>query len=325
MTAAVPTTYEFALASHFSDGVNAAKLKLEIMQEDSIYTALNYVDREGELVHVSFKNALDTKERVELDRIINNHDGKPIYNPEQPQNPDGRTKGHNTARPNGTVTHVTGRGDDPTNNLNVGGGVKTFIHHKLNDPMTMVQYSDWNTIANKTYIHEGYVSYFNWKPGDGLDMIVVPKVTSYSAGVETNFALYNGYLIVPAPGVGNINVQPENMVLVEVSLTEENQRAGAGFWDATFNESTGQFDNIRPNVTGTGIFNMFAVEVPLAKFVLDINLLTGINQAHTLELDTTDADYIGHGLRIKYILNIATPDHEMSMGANVTMYRQKTV
>ena len=109
-----------------------------------------------------------------------------------------------TSRPIGTKIFFTSRGDNAAVKTDIGNGEMLNLTHAIGDPVLQTTVIDLNMEDNKTYIHEGYVM---WKDAnfDDLTLIVVPRVTTYSAGTNTNFNLYGGYLIIPAAGNGTIS------------------------------------------------------------------------------------------------------------------------
>jgi hypothetical protein len=230
---------------------------------------------------------------------------------------DGKLYVHSTPRKRGLFTCFIGRGDSQTDQSKIGGGTQIVLHHQILDPTSQVIYVDLNTIINETYAHSGQMM---WKDAlnDLITLETVSKVSTYESGSNTTFAIYAGYLIIPAPGNGNINVT--NPVLVEVPVNEFNVRAGAGYWDATYNTSTKQFENIAANPYGTGRFNMFAAEIVFDRFIDHMALLGD----GYLSLDTYDASQVGHNMRLKVTLDTIGTDHEWYWNASLKPYRKRT-
>lgn len=241
------------------------------------------------------------------------------YFPER--NYDNRQIVHATPRYRGTKTCFSSLDDDQTNPTLVGGGSNhmCWTHVAGVDPLTQTIYWDLNTITNKTYLLTGM---FSWKgcTRDRWSCSVVPRVTTTSAGTNTNFALYGGYLIIPAAGDGDITVNPADMKLVQ-NTPDEFGNMPAGYWDADFNTTTKQFENITANPNGTGAYNMFAVEVPFHKYVTDF-CLVGDGQG---SLTAFDADQVGHGIRLKFEFQTIGTDHDWEFGGTIVMFRERTV
>ena len=182
------------------------------------------------------------------------------------------------------------------------------------------QYTDLNTINNTTYIRQGDLMWCNEDIKDifTTTFSIVPKTTPYTSGSNTNYNLYGGYLIVPASGDGNISVTTP--VLVQNTPNEFGQMK-AGYWDADWNTTTKQFENIVPNPYGEGEYNMFATEIDLFVFMYE-RLLMGSGRKDCM---TDDCSQIGHNLRMKVLCKTVGDDHDWKMVAALMMYRSKTV
>lgn len=239
----------------------------------------------------------------------------------------GKIRVHQTSRQFGTYVYFTGAGDDPSNPKQIGNGERFIFQHKIGDPLTVTKYYDFNTLMNETYIHEAYITWDNAK-FDSVNLDFVSVAPSIEGGVDTNFNLYDGYLIVPAAGDGNINITSDITTchggLFECKANELGV-VPQGFWDADGNIDTARFENIRPAPTGDGQFNMFATELHLARLVNKIPLLgNGFQQ-----LQSSDVDIIPHGLRMKITVNTHVdddnPDHEWSMAFMLVLHRTKSV
>jgi hypothetical protein len=239
-----------------------------------------------------------------------------------PKNVDNRPVNHSTPRRLGTVTYFTGAGDDQATEYSIGGasGQSIVWHHEVGQSMTETLYIDLNCIENQTYLHAGLLQ---WKGAlnDEATCEIVPKITTYTTGSGFDYTLYGGYLIVPtAPGAGDVDVAVNDRVLVEVPLNEFGNYAGAGYFDADWNISTKQWDNFAPNYTGTGRFNMFAVEVTLDRFANRLPMLgDGISP-----LGTHDASMFGHNNRGKYTIKTMGADHEWWGNSWLILHRKKT-
>lgn len=238
------------------------------------------------------------------------------------RNYDNRSIVHSTPRYRGTTTCFSSQDDDQTDPTAIwGGSNKLALKHKIGDPATQTIYMDFNTITNRTYVLTGMMSWENCD-FDEWSCAIVPKTTAYSAGTNTNYDLYGGYLIIPAAGTGSITVNDADRVLVQIPQNEYGERASGGYWDADFNTTTKQFENITPNIAGTGEYNMFGSEVVLSKFVpCDV-----INGTHHNSLTAYDAEQMGHGMRLKFIFmtNTSGADHDWCFTGRIAMFRDKT-
>ena len=227
---------------------------------------------------------------------------------------------HQTSRVPGTTTNFSCASDDQSHPSMVGGNVpesqKLKGVHKIGDPMTMVKYQDLNTIDNYTGIHEGYLQWLG-ALNDEITVSFVPKVSTVSPGTNTNYALYQGYMIIPAAGDGDINV--DEMVLVEMPENEFGNR-GLAFWNANYNSTTHVFENITPAFYGDGKFNMFTVEFDMIRFANKVPLLG----SGFMNLQTSDTSALGHNIRIKVQADTIGDDHEWWWNVFPTLHRIKT-
>ena len=80
-------------------------------------------------------------------------------------------------------------------------------------------------------------------------MGIVPNVTASSAGTDTNFNLYGGIFIVPAAGDGTLTVNPADIKLVEMTISEVTRMRAPAFWNADYDTATHTFSNITPAPT----------------------------------------------------------------------------
>lgn len=240
----------------------------------------------------------------------------------EPRTPDNKMMVQSSSRPIGTYSCFTSEGDNTSWPTLVGGGQRIMCHHEVGDSTVKTVYVDFNTKENKTFLQEGYGFWTN-AYYDTLNLEIVPAVTPYTDGTGTYFNLYNGYLIVPAAGDGNINVNPAEIKLVEIPYSIDNPevRQSPAFWDADYDSTaTHSFVNLRPNPYGTGAYNIFGAEVVLQK---PVNLCVIGN--HSIVLKTSDIAELTHGLRLRFTFvtdAITDPDHEWQIAICLAMHRQ---
>jgi hypothetical protein len=236
---------------------------------------------------------------------------------------DGRIIGHSTPRFLGSFTYFTSHDDDHTDPHAVGGTEPNIAslkdHHEIGQAITKTFYQDFNTINNKTWIRDGGIEYKD-ALNDEITFEIVPKTTVYTSGTNTNYNLYNGYLIIPAAGDGTIDVAANDMVLVQ-NVPNEFGVLPAGYWNADWNFTTKVFENITAAGGGDGAYNMFGVEVDLNRFLNKIYLL-GSNVRH---ITTDDTSQLGHNARLKTTIVTEGTDHEWWWNAWFRLYRKKTV
>ena len=92
------------------------------------------------------------------------------------------------------------------------------------------------------------------------------------------------------------------------------------YWNADWNSTTKEFENITAAPNGDGRYNMFAVEVSLNRFVNRIPLLHYGFQM----LQSADTAELGQGMRLKATAHTWGEDHAWKVACALTMHRQKS-
>jgi hypothetical protein len=244
----------------------------------------------------------------------------------------GKIRFHQTSRKLGTRIMWTGVGDDPTDPHSVGGGGSFTFNHTTSGIATLSKYIDFNCVNNETWLHEGYITWNN-AHFDTLTLEMVPRVTTYTAGSNTYYNLYGGYMVIPAAGDGTIDVTSDitthsgGLVYMPDSDLGEPPTA---FWNADWNTSTKEYENITAAPYGNGRYNMFTVEICLARFVNGIPFLAN----GFIALNSSDTDQFGHGMRLKMIFDIdeshdgtngGTPDNwNVGIACIMCLHREKS-
>jgi hypothetical protein len=338
-------TYNFTIDQFPNEKYDLSKLDREI-RDSSITVSLSHMVGSEEDIDIIFRNPLLGKDLTTLSGVVQIHDGEDDYidydpvkivdvdsaatvNTELsslPVDPSGKLRVHQTSRKIGTKICWSGRGDDTTDITKVGGGETLYFHHELGESSPMIKYIDFNMSENETWLHEGYMT---WKDciADTLSMQIVPRTVTVSGVVGGDKTVYGGYMVIPtASGSGNIEVvndltQPHGgLVYMPDSDIGETPTA---YWDADWNSTTKEYENIRPNYTGTGRYNIFSYEVIFAEFVRELPLLS----SGFIALSSSDTELIGQGFRIKLIAdtNDSVDDHEWHVACILCMHREKTV
>ncbi len=246
--------------------------------------------------------------------------------PYGPRDRSGKMRVHQTSRKLGLRIMWTGVGDDSTDPSSIGGGERFTFQYNAGDADPMVKYIDFNVVENETWLHEGYIT---WKGGvaDYLSLQLVTRPTDVVSSETGDYDLYGGYLIVPAvPGTGSIDIISDitthsgGIVYIPDNDLGESPTA---FWDAEWNSSTQKYENIIPDPTGNGRYNMFATEIVLAEFVRELPLLGD----GFIALNSSDTDQIGHGMRLKMLAdtNNDVPDHDWFVACIMCLHRNKSV
>jgi hypothetical protein len=242
------------------------------------------------------------------------------------RNADGKLIMQETSRVMGTTTYFTGAGDDPSDVTDVGGGERIILEHTISGSVSESITMDLNIIENDTYIHEGYLT---WKNAhhDTVNFEILPRTVDYVVSSNTYYNLYGGYMVVPAAGDGTIQITSDITThsggLVQMPLDEEGTRPTA-FWNADWNSTTKEFENISAAPYGDGEFNMFTVPVVLSRFANRIPLLGD----GFIMLQTADTDKLGHGMRLRLSgqthIDENCPDHNWSVAGMITFHRAKS-
>jgi len=240
-----------------------------------------------------------------------------------PTDPSGKQRVHETSRQDGTITYFTGSGDNIDDINDVGGGNSFELAHNIGDSTNQVLYMDLNIVTNKTYIHEGYIV---WKDAelDKATLEVVPRTTSYEISEGTNYSLYGGYMVIPNDSTsGNIEITSDlsdpHGGLVYMP-DDDLGNSPVAFWNAEWDSIDECYKNITPAPYGNGKYNIFTVEVPLARFVNKIPLLGYGFQ----NLQTADTDELGQGMRFRFTAE-TNGNHDWSMAFMLTMHRARTI
>ena len=93
------------------------------------------------------------------------------------------------------------------------------------------------------------------------------------------------------------------------------------YWNADWNNSTGQFENITPAPTGNGRYNMFTVEVSMNRFIDEIPLIAGA----ALRFQSADSSQLGQGMRFRVSCETYGNDHDWLVACVMTLHRKRTV
>lgn len=224
-----------------------------------------------------------------------------------------------TSRPLGTQIYFSSDGDDPADPNKVGGGADFSIIHKIGDPLVQTKAISYNVKENNTYLHEGYVI---WQGAsfDRVSLSIIPKVTASSLGSGTFFNAYGPY-IVPAAGDGTLVVQPGDMRLIEMLVGIDYSDKKPGFWNADYNSTTHQFENITAAPLGNGSYNMLHTEVTLERFVNRILLLDN----GFLMLQSAESSQLPCNCDLRLTLETAGDDHDWRAAFIIVMHRDRTV
>jgi len=239
-----------------------------------------------------------------------------------PKDRSGKIRVHQTARKLGTIVYFSGAGDNISDLNNIGDGEDFIFEHKIGEPVVQTKYFDFNTIDNETWFQEGYLIW-SGAQFDRMTMSIVSSYVDVLDGTNTNFYKHPSGLIVPVEGTGNITITNDLSLyrggLVFMPLNDLGEPE-IGYWDADWNSTIKKFENIRPNVNGTGKYNIFWKEVEFARFINKIPLLNNGFE----RLQSNDSDQLGHGMRLKGTIETRGDDHAWKVASVLCMFRKNT-
>lgn len=338
------TKYSYSKINDFPNHkINISVLQGEIEVANFAQT-LDHINVEGDVCDIWFIYSISSEEETELNNIVDTHTA--IAPPDDPipvsmmsssieqavtlgdelRDRSGKLRVQQTSRKMGTRIMWTGIGDDPTDITKVGGGETLSFHYQIGDAEPMAKYIDFNIAENETWLHEGYLT---WQDGqmDTLSLQMVPHTVTVSGVTGGDMALYGGYMVVPTPpGAGNIAVvndltQPYGgLVYMPNNDLDEPPTA---FWDADYNTDTHLYENIRPNYTMQGRYNIFSYEIVFAEFIRQIPFLG----SGFIALNSSDTDQLGQGMRLKMVAdtNKSKQDHNWSVACIMCLHRDHSV
>jgi len=337
--------YNYTIDQFLNNKYDLSKLDREI-RSSSITVAINYLTGTEEDVDIYFKNYLPAEEVTTLSGIVAVHDGiddSIDYQPvkimavdegthmntsiyDVPVDRSGKLRVHQTSRKLGLRIMWTGVGDDPSDITKAGGGEYIYFIHTASGIDTKMKYIDFNIVENETWIHEGYITWNNCNM-DTLTLQMVPRTVTVSGVTGGDKTVYGDYIVVPTPpGQGDYEVVNDltepNGGLVYMPNNDLDEPPTA-YWDADYNSETKKYENIRPNYTAQGRYNIFSYEVIFAEFIKQIPLLaTGF-----VPLNSSDTDQVGHGMRLKLITSTCTEvaPHDWSVACIICLHRDRSV
>jgi len=345
--------YTYTLDQFPNGKFDLSKLTKEI-GDASIKTSLDFLSGEEENIIIHFKAELSTYDWATLSGIVAGHDGENDGIDYQPvkiigsddnihlnthlydefRDRSGKMRVHQTSRKLGTMIVWTGEGDDVDNPSAVGNGESFSFSYTVGQEEPLVKYIDFNVVENETWLHEGYVTWSNCYL-DTLNLSLVSMVTDTVTSSGTDYAIMNGYLIVPIYTVGGTTGDGVIDITSDITLAtgglvympnDDQNNNPTAFWNADWNTTTKRYENIMPAPTGNGRYNMFSVEISFAEFVRKIPLL----DSGFIALNSSDTDQLGHGMRLKMTADTNTTisgvgDHDWAVACTMCLHRKKSV
>ena len=319
------TTYSY------SKLVNPDRLAQEIHNSTSITIALASISTVGEMVYITMRDALPSEQETALATLVSNHvntplPGQEIIQAEIVEDPilkttDKRYIVKPNVRPIGTTGYFTARDDDTSNPEDVGSGNNYIkLNHEIGDPLEVTITQRFNVEGNRSWIHEGYMTHHGAQ-FDRFCFYISTVPTPFTEASNTNFMKMDDYgIIVPAAGNGNVTIDTENLTtLVSVVPKTDTGLCSTAYWNATFNSTTGKYENLTPAPTGNGKYNIFFTEVVLKRYINSICL---IGDNHPL-FATSDPSELASNLKCNYRFTTTAPDHAWQASVFISMFREK--
>ncbi len=244
----------------------------------------------------------------------------------EPRDTSGKIYFHTSPRPFGTKVHFSGAGDDMLAVSDIGGGDSLELYHNIGDASIHTVYGDLNTIMNVSYIQEGHLQWWNAKM-DKITFEFVPRIVTLTTSENTPyFYTPSQPILLPSEligGAGNVTINEDISLpyggLVQ-ALPNEKGIKPAAYWTADFNSSTGLFENIQPELTGNGDYNLFHIEYPVARFVNRVGMIgSGV-----IEFHTDDIEPVPHNGRLRCTWETIGEDHEWASIATFKLHREKS-
>lgn len=208
------TKYSYSVSGDFpNEKVDVNRLTKEI-RESAIVAALDYIDVSSDDCNIWFKDALSGGDQTVLDGIVAAHSGEPLPDAAKPVTIDGARFDSDgkqvivpTPAPSGSYTWYTSKGDqlDP---LSRGEGqLARITYDALETGVKTVELE----FSEAVYIHDGEINWRGIADFDGTDHFSVYVKFGVSTVVPNgggtgNCTLIDGYIIVPAGGAGDYDV-----------------------------------------------------------------------------------------------------------------------
>jgi hypothetical protein len=335
------TKYTFSVTGDFpNQKVSVDRLTQEI-QDSTVTIALSFINVNGDNCDIWFKDILSSDNSSALVAIISTHSGEALSQTATPvqvesyadgittnvslqdefRDKSGKLRVHQTSRKDGLAIHWTGCGDDRSNPKTFGCGVSISYKHVYGDSTSDQIYIDFNGLLNESWIHEVVLTWHGCEL-DKVTVDVVPDICMIADSTAGNFTKYESILLPAVPGTGNCNIISDVMsytggLVAKDNPTDPTQSPSPAFWNADFNESTGRFENLTAAPNGDGEYNIFHKEQILSRIFNKIQLLKNGFQI----FNSSDADQVTHGYRIKCTFETILPDHGWTVSGILVMHR----
>lgn len=249
---------------------------------------------------------------------------------------DGRQIVKPNLRPIGSSGFYTGRGENINSPSSIGNGLDAvrFSHIEGDGTPNYTKEIFFHVEGNRTWLCDGLLK-FKGALFDEFTFEIHPYVTSVLTGLQnTNYALYKGYMLMPAAGNGTVDLNPEaKLYPCSVVPKTDTGKCPAAFWNLDYNAGTNTYSNLTPasnpnsnGEPGNGKYNIFTADVCLKKYINKWGLLGD----GTETFYSSDPSEFGSYLRAVFkFTTIGHPDptqfvdHSWQVLCNWTMFREK--
>lgn len=320
------TTYTF-----YNKLIDSGRLRQEIQDNPNITIALQDINTKDTTVYITMRDTLPSEQEGALTSLVSAHvniplPGHEIIEAKIVEDPilktvDNRYIVKPNVRPIGTTGYFTARDDNTAIPKDVGNGENLIeLNHKIGDPSVVTITQRFNVEGNRSWIHEGYLAHTN-AAFDRFTFSISTVPTPFTTATGTNFTKVNSAgIIIPAAGNGNVDIDLNNLTtLVSVVPRTDTGICPSAYWNATYNFTTGKYENLTPAPDGKGKYNIFFTEVTLKRYINNVCLL-GDN--HPIFV-TSDPSELATNLKCNYTFTTAAPDHDWQISVFISMFREK--
>jgi hypothetical protein len=181
----------------------------------------------------------------------------------QPKTSDGRQSNLPNLFPDTMQLCFAGAADDPE--YGIGGGM-LFQHHSDDDGYGPTLHTVTFGFNDWIYLSGGHMTYNGAVLGDTVSYSVYAPATAVTGSDGYgNVNLVSGVVIVPG---ANTNYEVNMATAVPVPSP-----TNTGYWNWTPAANNLSVGTITPNLTGTGAYNLYAMRITLADFIIQYPLL----------------------------------------------------
>ena len=270
------TKYTYSVADDTANAaVSLSSLDREI-RASAIATTLRYSEVAGDVLDITFDDALSGGDQTLLGTIVGAHDGtspsysqpvhqhSPTLGANAPTTSDGKPIVTANAFPGWCVETVAGAGDDSTNGVGAGQIFQLSEDQADTDEVVEFYFND------SAYLAAGGAMFKGALLGDhvSLQVFAPATATTPNAGSGNCNLVATGLgfnLIAPAAGDGS-----HDITLADACLVPSPDSTGYYDWDAPY---SGKGTITVSATPGAALYNLFDVALPIAQFATKVPVL----------------------------------------------------